>query len=190
MPFTITSTFSFGANDQLGPSISGFSPTPGPLGTSFTITGARLSGVTNLYLLHPEFADDKIDFCGLTSVEILSNSTTGIDFTTGLVPSPASVPEANRVAISGVIPTDFPRFPQRIGFRIVTSGYSGVPLEFEAITGNFTPFLDDLHVNQNLHLHSGNDYESKIYTHKDGSFGYLRLDTPSTTGIILSSFTL
>jgi hypothetical protein len=121
MPFNITNTFSFGANDQLGPSISGFSPTAGPLGTAFTITGARLSGITNLYLLHPEFADDKTDFCGLTSVEILSNSTTGIDFTTGLVPSPASVPEANRVAISGVIPSDFPRFPQRIGFRVVTS---------------------------------------------------------------------
>ena len=126
MPLNLT-TYYLSENTNEGPSISGFSPTAGPLGTSFTITGARLSGVTNLYLLHPSFADEKKDAKGLSHIEVLSNSSTGIDFTTGLVKDAnlSYVPEANKVAISGVIPTDFPRFPQNIMFRVVTSGFGG-----------------------------------------------------------------
>ena len=195
MPLNLT-TYYLAENTSQGPSISGFSPTSGPLGASFTITGARLSGVTNLFLMHPSFADEKKDARGLTSVELLSNSSTGIDFTTGLVKDAnlSYVPEANKIAISGVIPTDFPRFPQSIMFRVVTSGFGGTKskrgMYHEAVTGSFTTYLDDIHINNNLFLHSGNDYESKIYTSKDSAFGYINVDSPSETGIILSSFSL
>lgn len=204
-------TFFFGENKHEGPSVSGFSPSKGPLGTQFVITGARLSGVTELFLLHPEFADDNVGSeNSLTNVEMLSSST-GINFNTGLVPDhdKSYVPEANKVAISGVIPSDFPRFPQRLQFRVVTSGFSGDAakpgstavartLRHETVTGDFIPYLDDLHVNENIYLYSGDDYESKLYTAKDSEYGYVALDTHSgqstdsylATGIILSSFPL
>lgn len=206
MPLNFT-TYYAGPNKFEGPVISGFSPAKGPLGTSFAITGARLSGITELFLLHSEFADDPKSAGALTSIETLS-SATGINFTTGLVAdhNKSYVPEENKVAVSGVIPLDFPKFPQRLQFRLISSGYSGIGnggqtsiLRHETVTGDFIPYLDDLHVNKNIYLYSGEDYESKFYTSTESSsYGYLVLDSPSgqaapsylATGIILSSFPL
>ena len=79
-------------------------------------------------------------------------------------------------------------------FMAVSSGFGGTKSKmgmfYEAVTGGFTTYLDDLHVNNNLFLHSGTTYESKIYTSKDSAFGYINVDSPATTGIILSSFSL
>ena len=182
-------TVNFVSNDNFGPVVSGVSPSGGALGTSFYLSGQRLDEVTDLYLLHQDYSINK-EITNLTPSEILSSNSTGIQFTTDTIPSPVSKhPDDSQTILRATIPLDFPRIPQEVLFRVVSKDTTNT-IRDEWITGKFTTWIDDFHVNKNLYLHSGEDFQSKFYTISNGDFGLVALDSPGQTGIILTSFAM
>lgn len=182
-------TVNFITNDNTGPVVSGVYPSGGTLGTSFYLSGQRLDEVTDLYLLHQNYSINK-EITNLTPSEILSSNSTGIYFEKDTIPSPVSIhPDNSQTILRAKIPLDFPRIPQEVLFRAVSKDPNNT-IRDEWVTGKFITWIDDFHVNKSLYLHSGEDFESRLYTISNGDFGLVALNSPGQTGIILTSFAM